>query len=738
METAAMPELLLELLSEEIPARMQVRAAEDLKLMLVNGLTAAGLGVGAATAFATPRRLTVVIDAVPERSADTVDERKGPRLGSPQPALDGFLKSAGYASLDEAEIVRDAKKGDFYVARIHKPGRSTAEILGTLVPEIIRGFSWPKSMRWGASRLRWVRPLQGILCLHESRVVPIEVEGLVSSNATVGHRFLHGGTVMATSFAEYREKLAAANVILAGSDRAGMIAEQARKLAAKHGLDLVEDEGLLDEVAGLVEWPHVLMGQFDADFLAVPGEVLTTAMRAHQKCFSLRDPRTKRLANRFLLVSNLIPQDGGTAIIAGNEKVIRARLSDARFFWDQDLKRPLDDMWSSLRSVTFHEQLGSQHERVERLAALAETIAPLVGADPIDTRRAAQLAKADLMSGVVGEFPELQGLMGRYYAEAAGAKPGIAKAIEEHYWPRGQGDMIPTAPISVALALADKLDMLVGFWAIDEKPTGSKDPFGLRRAALGMIRIILENGLRLNLILLTIPSLATLFSAVDQRALQRKTAAADVLDSTGRLKSTIFDAHFSGLEISNRGETHRPTAETISLSLFDFFIERMKVLLREQGKKHDLVDAVLAVDRDGDLLMIVRRVEALGAFLATDDGASLLAGAKRGANILRIEEKKDKRSYGGEVDPTLLKEPAERLLDAAMTTAQAAVKAAIADEDFAGAMSAMAKLRGPVDTFFTDVTVNADDPAIRTNRLNLLARIRTATQTVADFSRIAG
>ncbi len=701
-----MPELLLELFSEEIPARMQGRAAEDLRTQLVDGLKSAGIVAGASEALVTPRRLTVIVADVPAQSADISEERKGPRVGAPQAAIAGFLKSTGFQSLDEAELVSDAKKGDYYIARTNKPGRTAAAILAELVPGIIERFAWPKSMRWGSGRLRWVRPLKSIICLHGGAVVPMAVHGIASGATTLGHRFLSDGAITVTGVADYRAKLAAAKVMLSPADRAALIREQAISLAKAAKLELVEDEGLLAENAGLVEWPQVLIGSFEADFLAVPGDVLTTAIRAHQKCFSLRDPKTGKLANRFLLTSNLIAADGGTAIIAGNEKVIRARLSDARFFWDQDLQRPLDDMWSALRSVTFHDQLGSQHDRIERIAMLAESLAEHVGADPVDARRAAQLAKADLVSGVVGEFPELQGLMGRYYAEAAGTKPAIANAIEQHYWPRGAGDAIPTAPESIAVGLADRLDTLVGFWAINEKPTGSKDPFGLRRAALASIRIILENGLRLPLVALA--------SAHRARFVDLPQAATAPFGIAGN------------------------AAAVEAIDLLGFFTDRLKVYLRDQGARHDLIDAVLGDSGGDDLLMVVRRVEALGGFLATDDGASLLAGAKRAANILRIEEKKDSRSYAGTVNAALLTDPAEQALDAAISASVDAVGDAVEREDFAAAMTAMAALRAPVDSFFDKVTVNADDAATRANRLALLARIRAATLTVADFSKIAG
>jgi glycyl-tRNA synthetase beta chain len=706
-----MAELLLELFSEEIPARMQTRAADDLRGMLTDGLTAAGLAHGAAKCFVTPRRLIVVIDGVAAKSADVEDERKGPRVGAPEGAVQGFLKAAGLASLAEATVVND-KKGDFYVARIKKPGRAADVIVAELVPAVVAKFAWPKSMRWGTRKMRWVRPLKSLICLLGGKVVPFEVEGIASGAVTMGHRFHSSGPIEVEDFADYRKKLLAAHVLIDSAERSASIGTQARKIAAEHKLKLIEDEALLSENAGLTEWPVVMMGTFDEAFLGVPGEVLTTAMKAHQKCFSLRDPKTKKLANRFLLTANLEAEDGGATIIAGNEKVIRARLSDAKFFWDQDLKRPMDEMWSQLRTITFHEKLGTQYERVERIAALAEDLSPLVKADKAECRRAAQLAKADLVSGVVGEFPELQGLMGRYLAEAAGTKAPITHAIEQHYWPRGQGDGVPKEPVAIAVALADKLDTLVGFWAIDEKPTGSKDPFALRRAALGVVRIILDNGLRIELAKIAIES--------DNRIVVSKI--------TSRLLGEPAKSEFSPIG----------SAEERAQDLLNFFHDRLKVQLREQGARHDLVDAVLALGDQDDLLMIVRRVEALSAFLATDDGKNLLAGAKRAANILRIEEKKDKATFAGVIDAKKLELPEEKALAKAIAEATGAATKAVATENFAAAMAAIASLRAPVDAFFDKVTVNADDPALRLNRLNLLAQIRSATRSVADFGKIEG
>ncbi|HXF53929.1 MAG TPA: glycine--tRNA ligase subunit beta [Hyphomicrobiaceae bacterium] len=712
-----MAELLLELFSEEIPARMQARAAEDLKRLIVDGLKAQGLAVGEAHAFSTPRRLALVIDGVPDKSPAMSEERKGPRVGAPEAAIQGFLKGAGLKSIGEATVVPDPKKGDYYVAKIDKPGRRAAEIIAAVVPEVLARFPWPKSMRWASHSFTWVRPLHSIVCLLDGKVVPFEVAGIKSGNTTRGHRFDGNEPFDVSGFADYGKKLRARKVLLPASERAEMIREQALALAGKHKLELVADEALLAENAGLTEWPTVLMGHFDEDYLKVPAECLITAMKNHQKCFSLRHPRTAKLANRFLLVSNLSPPDGGARIVAGNEKVIDARLADARFFWEQDLKRPLDEMASALDGITFHEKLGTQKERVERIAELAFQIAGAVDADPADARRAAQLCKADLVSGMVGEFPELQGTMGRYYAQAAGTKPEIARAIELHYKPRGPNDTVPLASegdaVAIAVALADKLDTLVGFWAIGEKPTGSGDPYQLRRAALGVIRIVLENDLRLPLV----PTMQAHLMRLEHS-----------LEGTDReLEADTSDRRFNSLIVYGR-----------VLDLLSFFADRLKVHLREKGARHDLIDAVFSLGGQDDLALIVKRVEALSEFLKTDDGASLLIGVKRAVNIIRDEEKRDKRSYAGEADPGLLEAPEELALDAAIEKVKEDTRKAIEVENFAGAMRALAELRRPVDAFFDKVTVNTDNAKLRVNRLHLLSEIRAATLNVADFSRIAG
>ena len=694
-----MSELLLELFSEEIPARMQVKAADDLRRLVVDGLKARGLETGDAQSFSTPRRLTLVIAGVPAKSPAISEEKKGPRVGAPEQAVAGFLKSAGLASLSEAEIVKDEKKGDFYVAKIEKAGRPAADIIAETILDVMNKFPWPKSMRWGSEPFQWVRPLQSIICILGGKVVPFEIAGLSSGNETRGHRFLGPQTFKVKDFSDYRDKLKEHHVILDPAMRAASIGGQALALAKTAKLELVEDEALLHENAGLNEWPVVLMGTFDEAFLSVPGECLTTSMKAHQKCFSLRDPKTKKLANRFLMVANLVAKDGGEQITSGNEKVIRARLSDAKFFWDQDLKKPLDEMATALRGITFHEKLGSQWDRVERVEELAFQIAGAVDADPADARRAAQLCKSDLVSGMVGEFPELQGLMGRYYAEAAGTKAEIARAIELHYKPKGPTDVVPREEdgdsVAIAVALADKLDTLVGFWIIDEKPTGSGDPYQLRRAALGVIRIVIENDLRVPL----------------QKYINEALA---------------------------RGKNLASSPVGLFADLLSFFADRLKVFLKDQGKRHDLIDAVFSLGGQDDLALIVKRVEALDAFLKTDDGANLLAGVKRAANILSIEEKKDKKSYAGTYDLALLTEKEETALAAKIEEVKQDTVAAINVENFAGAMRALAELRAPVDAFFDKILVNADDAKVRENRLKLLSEIRAATATVADFSKIAG
>lgn len=740
-----MPDLLLEILSEEIPARMQRRAAEDLRKLVTDALVEAGLVYEGAKAFATPRRLALTVHGLPGRQPDRREERKGPRVGAPEGAIAGFLKAAGLASIDQARVQNDPK-GDFYIAVTERLGRETTALIAEIVPKIIREFPWPKSMRWSTGDLRWVRPLQSILCTFgaqgdEPEVIQFEIGGIRSGMTTRGHRFLAPGEITVKRFDDYGPALEKAFVVLDADRRRDIILTDARNLAFAQGLELVEDDALLEEVAGLVEWPVVLMGAFEAEFLDVPDEVIRTTIRANQKCFVLHDPKTGRLANRFILVSNLIASDGGKAISAGNERVVRARLSDARFFWETDKRIPLEERAKKLENIVFHEKLGTQSERVERIARLAREIAPAVGADADLAERAARLAKADLVTETVGEFPEVQGLAGRYLATLQGEPEDVAIAIGDHYKPAGQGDRVPENPVAIAVALADKLDTLVGFWAIDEKPTGSKDPYALRRSALGVIRIVLENGLRVGLqelclkaaLLHTAGSLrATIAGRID--LLERLLAVVPGSTGIGELASGMSSDDAERL-IALLGSNLSAIRDLTS----NFFADRLKVQLREQGARHDLVDAVFALGSQDDLVLITRRVEALGAFLATEDGKNLLAGYRRAANILRAEEKKDgPGAYDAAPDAALLVEPAEQALHAALDQAAPEAQAAVAAEDFAAAMAALAALRPAVDAFFDAVTVNAEDAALRLNRLRLLARLRAATLTVADFGRIGG
>ena len=734
-----MPDLLLELFSEEIPARMQAQASEDLKKLVTNALVERGLTYEGAAAFATPRRLALHSAGLPVRQPDTREEKKGPRVGAPEAAVQGFLKSAGLASLDEAKIEKDPKKGEFYVAVIERPGRETAALLAEILPGVVRSFPWPKSMRWGkastrSDALRWVRPLHSILATfgpetEEPEIVVFEVDGLTSGNMTRGHRFMAPEAFKVRRFDDYVPALEKAKVVLDPARRRDIILHDARDLAFAQGLELVEDDGLLHEVAGLVEWPVTLMGEFEEAFLAIPPEVIRATIRANQKCFVLRKPGGA-LANKFILVSNIVASDGGKAIAAGNGRVVRARLSDAKFFWETDLGVKLADRLPKLDNIVFHEKLGTQGERVERIEALAAEIAPRIGADVSLARRAALLAKADLVSEMVGEFPELQGLMGRYYATAQGEAADVAAAIEEHYKPQGPSDRIPTAPVSIAVALADKLDTLIGFWAIDEKPTGSKDPYALRRAALGVIRLALENDLRLPLASIMHPR----FSALDHARLAREARAREAVaeelgfSGTGEVRMHRSETKFDGAFVDDR-----------ALDLLAFMGERLKVYLRDKGARHDLIDAVFGLGGQDDLTMIVKRVEALGRFLETDDGKSLLAGYKRAANILKAEEKKDGAgAFEHRHEPNLRFEPEEHKLAAAVLRAREDSAECLAGEDFEGAMRALSKLRAPVDAFFDKVTVNDERPRVRVNRLQLLNELRQAVGLVADFGRIAG
>ena len=704
-----MPDLLLELRSEEIPARMQRKAAGDLKKLLTDALVEAGLTYEGAREYWTPRRLTLDIRGLNTRSADVREDRKGPRTDANEKAIEGFLRGAGLTSIDQAHVHSDPKKGDFYVAHIVKPGRPAEEIIAEVMPGIIRTFPWGNPMRWGAASakpgsLRWVRPLQTIVCLfgpehEETHVIPFEVDGIVASNVTYGHRFHAPEAITVRRFADYIEKLEKAKVILDAERRKQIIAADAANIAFASGLELVEDEALLEEVSGLVEWPQVLMGAFEEDYLAIPSEIIRLTIKTNQKCFVTRRPGEETLSNKFILVANIEAKDGGKEIVHGNGKVVRARLSDAKHFWtrdqgnlpdletleasaakfDLDLKKPLDQRMAKLDAlnVTFHAKLGSQGERVQRIRTLAAELAKVAGADAALVDRAVVLAKADLRTEAVGEFPELQGIMGRKYAALQGEDASVAAAIEDHWKPQGPSDRLPADAVGLTVALADKLDTLIGFWAIDEKPTGSKDPYALRRAALGVVRVLLERKARLP------------------------------------LSTVVKDG-----------------------DLVSFFHDRLKVYLRDLGARHDLIDAVLTPDAD-DLLMVARRVEALTAFVTSEEGLNLLAGAKRATQLLAAEEKKGTQ-IAANVDPALLKLDAEKALYAAVTQASAEASAAIASEDFRSAMEALSKLRGPVDEFFADVLVNDDDPAIRANRLALLGLIRAATGTVADFSKISG
>ena len=685
-----MADLLIELFSEEIPAGLQAPAAQNLKKLLTNGMVEAGLTYANASAFHTARRLTLVVEGLLDASPTVQEERKGPKVGAPEQAIDGFLRGAGL-SMDDLEV-RDDKKGQVYFAKITKPGRPAAEIVAEVLEATIRNFPWPKSMRWGSGSLRWVRPLQSILCIlsneAEVSVVPLDVDGIKAGNQTRGHRFMAPDAFAVSGFEDYETKLKRAKVILRADERQAAIWQEAQTQAFALGQSVVEDTGLLAEVAGLVEWPVVLMGQIDEEFLDLPPEVLKTSMKEHQKFFSVSNPKTGRI-ERFVTVANIEAADQGATILKGNQKVLAARLADAKFFWENDLREAKAGMgnWqAALENVTFHNKLGSQAARIKRIAALARDLAPVVGADPDMAEQAALVAKADLSSEMVYEFPELQGLMGRYYAEKAGMSADIAAACEAHYSPLGPSDDVPTAPVSVAVALADKLDTLTGFWAIDEKPTGSKDPFALRRAALGVIRLILDNHL-------TLP-LADRLTAADAGA-----GAADLLG---------------------------------------FFQDRLKTYLRDRGIRHDVIDACIAMPQSDDLALLVKRAEALQGALGTDDGENLIQGFKRANNILSQAEEKDGVEYSFGADVKYAENEAEKVLFAALDSADKTIQPAMATQDFAAAMAAMATLRGPIDAFFEAVKINADSALVRRNRLNLLSRIRTTCLSVADLTKVEG
>jgi len=741
---AAMPDLLLELFSEEIPARMQQKAAEDLKRIVTERLIDAGLAYEGARAFVTPRRLALAVEGLPARQPDVHEEKRGPRVGAPEQAIAGFLKSAGLASIGEAKIHKDPKKGDFYVALIEKPGRAAIDVIAELLPAAIREFPWPKAMRWGAGNLSWVRPLHSILATFGPQteapdIVPFAVDGIASGDVTQGHRFLAPNPFSVRRFDDYVQKLERAKVVLDADRRAQMILADARNLAFAQGCELVEDEALLSEVAGLVEWPLVLMGSFDPSFLEIPPEVIRATIRTNQKCFVLRDASTAKLINRFILVANTEPADGGKAIVAGNERVIRARLADAKFFWDGDLHVKLEDRLPKLKEIIFHEKLGTQAERVERIVRLARELAPIVKADAQKAERAAKLCKADLVTLMVGEFPELQGTMGKYYAKTQGEDAAVAHAIEDHYRPQGPSDLVPADPVSIAVALADKIDLLSEFWAIEEKPTGSKDPYALRRAALGILRIVLENKLRLPFVDFLTGVLGQTLDRVkpldgeSQKSFEALFATVDP-----QLLNVISDRVSVFQSPDQRLRAARPLI--VYFDLISFLAERLKFYLRDRGARHDLVDAVFALGGlyGDDFFLVVCRIEALAKFLDTDDGSNLLAGYKRATNIIRIEEKRDGRPYTGTPDPQLYRQAEEWALASTIEAAKQEAAAAVGREDFAAAMTAMAKLRPTVDAFFDKVTVNVDDAKLRENRLKLLNEIREATRAVADFSRIEG
>ena len=685
-----MPDLLIELFSEEIPARMQAKAAADLKRLVTDGLVEAGLTYASAGAFSTPRRLVLSVEELTAESRPVREERKGPRTDAPAAALEGFLRSTGLTR-DQLEV-RDDKKAQVYFAVVEKPGRKADAIVAEVLEGVIRNFPWPKSMRWGAGSLRWVRPLQSILCLlvdeAGAQVVPVEVDGIIAGNTTEGHRFMGAGRFAVSSFEDYRLKLSRARVVLDAAEREAQIWQAATNMAFAAGLEAVEDRGLLSEVAGLVEWPVVLMGQIGEEFMGLPPEVLQTSMKEHQKFFSVKNPKTGRI-ERFITVANIEAADGGAAILRGNQKVLRARLSDARFFWENDLrvaKAGMGEWAEGLQSVTFHNKLGSQAERIDRIAALAREIAPLVGAEAEDAAVAARLAKLDLRSSMVGEFPELQGVMGRYYALEAGMPAPVADACRDHYSPLGPSDAVPTEPVSVAVALADKIDTLTGFWAIEEKPTGSKDPFALRRAALGVIRLVLVNGLRASL-------------------------------------AAVVAKGYPGAD---------------GADLIAFFHDRLKVFLKDQGIRHDVIDACLAMPGNDDLTLLVKRAQALQSFLSSEDGTNLLQGFKRANNILTQAEAKDGVEYSFGADPKFAETDAERALFTALDMAEQAIGPAMRTEDFAAAMGAMAQLRAPIDAFFTAVQINTENQVVRRNRLNLLHRIRAICSGVADLTKVDG
>jgi glycyl-tRNA synthetase beta chain len=784
-----MPDLLLELFSEEIPARLQAKAADDLKRLVTQGMVDLGLTYEAAAAFTTPRRLALTISGLPKLTPDVREERKGPRVDAPEKALEGFLRSTGL-SKDQLEA-RDSKKGQVWFAVIEKPGRSAVEVLAEVIPNVIRSFPWPRSMRWGVGDLRWVRPLQSILCILSDEagreVVPFAVDHLTAGGSTRGHRFMGPDAFEPRDFDDYVAKLSAAKVVLDPAARRETIWADATNMAFAHGMEVVEDQGLLAEVAGLVEWPVVLMGDIEERFLALPPEVLQTSMKEHQKFFSVRNPKTGRI-EKFVTVANIEAADNGATILAGNQRVLAARLSDALFFWENDLRVAQGDglvaMAAPLSNVTFHNKLGSQSERISRIAALAREIAPSVGADPDLAEQAAKVAKADLCSEMVYEFPELQGTMGKYYAEAAGLAASVADACETHYSPLGPSDDVPTNPVAVAVSLADKIDTLTGFWAIDEKPTGSKDPFALRRAALGVIRLVLENNIRTKL--QGGFTIAYLEHLIDFRPWENGPhihvkgfkLGVDLWCTPGCLRNTgavpfelarsLDDIYFSdpilldtkpkaelvrghrsisssppekntGLELpSLTGEPELLSFEIVVSGLLSFLADRLKVHLKAEGVRHDVIDACFQLGGQDDLVLLVNRINALQAFVETDDGANLLAGYKRASNILAAEQKKDGVEYTLDPDPKFAEHDEETAFFAALDLAAAAIEPALKAEDFGAAMIAMAALRAPIDGFFDKVIVNAENSIIRRNRLCMLNRVTKIMERVALFSAIEG
>ena len=714
-----MPDLLLELFSEEIPARMQIGAARDLERLVVGALTDRGFLFDGIRAFAGPRRLTLAVAGLPAKQRDVREELKGPKLDAPPAAIDGFLKKTGLTR-DRLKVEK-TPKGDVYIAVIERAGRDTREVLAEILPEAIAKLPWPKSMRWRpGDPVRWVRPLHSIIATFDGEVVPFSFAGIQSGNTTMGHRFLSKGALTVKRFDDYEAALKKAHVVLDAEERKAIIFEGVKSAAFIHGLEMIPDEGLLNEVAGLAEYPVVLVGAIPNEFMDVPAEILQTSMRTHQKYFSLRDPKTGKMANRFALVANMVAEDGGKEIVAGNERVLRARLSDAKFFWDEDRKIKLAVRVDALKGIVFHAKLGTQYERVERIAKLAGEIAGKIGADPKKAERAAWLCKADLTTGVVGEFPELQGVMGRYYALHDKEYADVADAIRDHYKPLGQSDSVPQGKTAIAVALADKLDALTGFFIVGEKPTGSGDPYALRRAVLGVIRIALDNKLRISL---------NQIMNIAEGLVVATFVAATIRNERAK----------GGAVMVGAGRAVLPSGLSVPVSdLLIFFADRLKVALKEKGIRHDLIDAVFALGHEDDLVRLVARVDALQAFLKTDDGVNLLAGYKRAANILKAEEKKDAKPYIGEVHEKLLAALPEKNLFAALAKARAAIAPALEKEDFAAAMRQMAALRGPVDAFFDGVKVNDEDPKLRDNRLNLLAALRAALHQVADFSKIEG